>query len=220
MTIARSNIHANMQSAGQRLAAHTRATSAARTELARQLRGRDKDFVQEEFAAFNAKVSDTRNRLLAEGLGEIEAYRSTAVLKGAPSHWPDSAAQAHRVAAMLSVAPHWSPAIWRQQLERLTVSNDVAALQALLPLASSLVEYRAPFRGMLSGALIDAQETLNNVPEVVESRRAAAYCDDIGEELKHLAAIVAKPDGAANLEIFASTNSWPLLGITPTPEAV
>lgn len=211
----RNSIHAKMQSAGQRLANHTRMASAARTELARQLRGRDKDFANEEMAAFNQTASDTRNRFLAEGLSEIEGYRSTAVLKGTPSHWPQTAAQAHRVAAMLSVAPHWSPAVWRQELERLTAANDVGALQALLPLASSLVEYRTPFRGHLTGALIDAQAALDNVPEVVESARTATYCDEIAGELRHLAAVSAKGDGAANVEIFAGTNSWPLLGIMP-----
>ena len=219
MTLKKNTVHTNIQSVGQSIAAHTRGASAARTELGRQLRGRDRDFANEEFAAFNAKASDTRNRLLAEGLKEIESYRAVAVLKATPSHWPDSTAAASRIAATMSVAGQWSPTIWRQELERLTAANDVAALQALLPLAASLAEYRAPFRGVLDGVLIDAQAALDSVPAVVESRMAAEYCDDVKAELTHLAAVSSKGDGAAMIETYASTNSWPLLGIVPQPPA-
>ncbi len=95
-----------------------------------------------------------------------KAYRQDAAALRLPtprSHWPQDNAQGLRIMAMASVAPHWSPSIWKRELLKLIAAGDVGALQALLPLAQSLVEYRAPFRGTLTDVLIDAQESLDGV---------------------------------------------------------
>lgn len=167
-------------------------------------------------AQHDAQTAWERQGLRAHTAQAIAHYRAESCVL--PDYRPASAAHASWIAAIAAQAPHYSPLVMARTLKEAVAAGDMALVAAITPLAESYLGYRKEFQsGPVGGAVADARDALDHVPEAVAAREAAAWTDRLEAELHALDRINAEPDAPTALQLHIDMGAFPTLLAEESP---
>ena len=127
---------------------------------------------------------------------------------------PTDPGRASLLGAVVHAAAGYSDRVLTQRLNDAIRDNDLGLVQELSMLVESRVE-KATGDALtgLNHALVDATATLNNTPQMLESRAWGQWIEDAAKDLSDLRTIAALPDAAARLDVYTTpeVNALPTL---------